>query len=42
VLEREGGLRSFHHPADGLLRFTQHTFTSSERPDHKLVLLIPA
>ena len=42
VLEREGGPRNFHHPADGLLRFTQHTFTPSERPDHKLVLLIPA
>jgi transcriptional regulator with XRE-family HTH domain len=42
VLEREGGLRSFHHPVDGLLRFTQHTFTPSERPDYKLVLLTPA
>jgi hypothetical protein len=27
---------------DGLLRFTQHTFTPSERPDYKLVLLTPA
>jgi len=42
VLEREGGLRSFHHPVDGLLRFTQHTFTPSERPDYKLVFLTPA
>jgi transcriptional regulator with XRE-family HTH domain len=42
VLEREGGPRSFHHPIDGLLRFTQHTFTPSEWPDHKLVLLMPA
>lgn len=42
VLEREGGPRSFHHPADGLLRFTQHTFTPSERPGYKLVLLTPA
>ena len=42
VLEREGGLRSFNHPQDGLLRFTQHTFLPSERPDHKLVMLIPA
>jgi transcriptional regulator with XRE-family HTH domain len=42
VLEREGGLRSFHHPADGLLRFTQHTFTPSERPGYKLVFLTPA
>ena len=42
VLDREGGLRSFNHPSEGPLRFTQHTFLPSERPDHKLVLLIPA
>lgn len=42
VLEREGGPRSFHHPTDGLLRFTQHTFTPSERPGYKLVLLTPS
>ena len=42
VLDREGGVRSFHHPRDGLLRFTQHTFSPSDRPDHKLVLLTPA
>ena len=41
VLEREGGPRSFHHPVDGLLRFNQHTFTPSERPGYKLVVLIP-
>ena len=39
VLDREGGLRSFHHPEDGLVRFTQHTFSPSERPDYKLVIL---
>jgi hypothetical protein len=42
VLEREGGARSFNHPDDGLLHFTQHTFSPSERPDHKLVILTPA
>lgn len=42
VLEREGGLRQFQHPEDGALRFVQHTFTPSERPDHKLVILTPA
>jgi transcriptional regulator with XRE-family HTH domain len=42
VLEREGGPRSFNHPTDGLLRFAQHTFTPSDRPGTKLVLLIPA
>jgi len=42
VLAREGGLRVFDHPADGRLAFDQHTFTPAERPDHKLVLLIPA
>ncbi len=42
VLEREGGARSFNHPKDGLLNFTQHTFIPSERPDHKLVILTPA
>jgi hypothetical protein len=42
VLDREGGVRSFHHPKTGLLHFTQHTFTPSERPDYKLVILTPA
>jgi hypothetical protein len=41
VLEREGGLRMFSHPRDGLLCFRQHTFSPSERPDHKLVVLRP-
>ena len=41
VLEREGGLRHFQHPEDGALRFLQHTFSPSERPDHKLVILTP-
>jgi transcriptional regulator with XRE-family HTH domain len=42
VREREGGVRSFHHPKDGLLQFIQHTFSPSDRPDHKLVILTPA
>jgi hypothetical protein len=42
VLDREGGVRSFHHPKKGPVRFTQHTFSPSERPDYKLVILTPA
>ncbi len=42
VLGREGGRRVFDHPADGRLAFEQHTFAPAERPDHKLVLLVPA
>lgn len=41
VSAREGGARSFIHPEDGLLQYTQHTFNASERPDHKLVVLLP-
>ena len=42
VLEREGGVRHFQHPDGGALSFLQHTFAPAERPDHKLVILIPA
>ena len=35
---REGGLRLFNHPDDGLVSFTQHTFAPAERPDYKLVI----
>ena len=42
VLDREGGLRMFAHPKHGMLRFQQHTFRPSDRPDHKLVMLMPA
>lgn len=42
VLDREGGLRVFSHPARGVLAYEQHTFRPSDRPDHKLVILIPA
>jgi transcriptional regulator with XRE-family HTH domain len=41
VQHREGGLRRFDHPQDGPLRFRQHTFNPSERPDYKLVVLVP-
>ena len=42
VLDREGGLRVFSHPVRGALAYEQHTFRPSDRPDHKLVILIPA
>lgn len=41
VSSREGGTRTFAHPEDGLIRFSQHTFSVAERPDHKLVTLVP-
>lgn len=41
VLAREGGLRAFHHPGDGPLRFEQHSFSPADRADHKLVVLTP-
>jgi transcriptional regulator with XRE-family HTH domain len=41
VLNREGGLRTFTHPDDGLLHYTQHTFSPSERSNYKLVILTP-
>ncbi|WP_084582089.1 helix-turn-helix transcriptional regulator [Sphingomonas azotifigens] len=41
VSAREGGIRTFVHPLDGPLSFSQHTFNAGERPDHKLVALMP-
>lgn len=41
VSAREGGLRLFKHPDDGLLRFTQHTLAEVERGDFRLVVLQP-
>jgi transcriptional regulator with XRE-family HTH domain len=38
----EGGLRIFNHPEEGRRHFIQHTFIPAERPDYKLVLLVPA
>jgi transcriptional regulator with XRE-family HTH domain len=42
VVAREGGARVFMHPSDGRLTFAQHTFSPAERPDYKLVALLPA
>lgn len=41
VLAREGGLRQFRHPQDGLLRFRQHSLSEVERGDFRLVVLEP-
>jgi transcriptional regulator with XRE-family HTH domain len=41
VLGREGGERTFDHPADGYLRFEQVTFDLSGHPDFKLTMLLP-
>jgi hypothetical protein len=41
VQHRAGGLRGFEHPENGRLFFAQHTFSPSERPDYKLVMLVP-
>ncbi len=40
VLGREGGARTFNHPAQGHLRYEQVTFNVANRPDLKLVMLI--
>ncbi len=41
VLAREGGLRSFDHPEDGPVSFTQITLVPATPPGHKLVMLLP-
>jgi transcriptional regulator with XRE-family HTH domain len=41
VLGREGGLRTFTHPHDGTLAFTQYSYAPADRPDTKLVVLVP-
>lgn len=41
VVEREGGLREFNHPSEGLLAYRQMTFRLAVRPDCKLVMLLP-
>lgn len=41
VMAREGGLRRFDHPKDGLVVFRQHSFSPAARPDYKLVMLTP-
>jgi len=42
VLGREGGMRSFDHPRDGLLRFDQVSFDLASQPGLKLTMLIPS
>ncbi|MBT2134679.1 helix-turn-helix domain-containing protein [Croceibacterium sp. LX-88] len=42
VMAREGGLRTFVQPKDGPLSYAQHTFSPAERPDFKLVVLMPS
>jgi transcriptional regulator with XRE-family HTH domain len=42
VVARQGGRRTFRHPEDGPLMFDQHTFSPADRPDYKVVLLIPS
>ena len=41
VLGREGGLRQFNHPRQGLLAYEQVSFALAGRPDFKLVMLMP-
>jgi transcriptional regulator with XRE-family HTH domain len=42
VRDRTGGLRRFVHPEDGPVAYVQHGFSPADRPDCKLVLLVPA
>ena len=41
VLGREGGARTFDHPRDGFMRFTQVTFRLASEPELKLTILVP-
>ena len=41
VAGREGGLRAFDHPQDGPIAYEQYTFNPADRPDYKLVVLMP-
>ncbi|RIA37949.1 helix-turn-helix protein [Hephaestia caeni] len=41
VMAREGGERTFLHPEEGLISYTQHTFSPAERPEYKVVALMP-
>jgi len=40
VLGREGGLRQFNHPKDGLLVYEQIGFALAGRPEFTLVMLL--
>jgi transcriptional regulator with XRE-family HTH domain len=41
VLTREGGIRMFNHPQDGVLQYEQITLVPAGHPDLKLVMLLP-
>ena len=41
VIGREGGERTFNHPADGFLRYEQVTFELAGQRDLKLTMLVP-
>ena len=41
VLARDGGIRVFDHPQDGMLRFEQVTLMPAGSPDAKFVMLLP-
>ncbi|MBY8827090.1 helix-turn-helix transcriptional regulator [Hephaestia mangrovi] len=41
VTAREGGVRTFAHPVLGAISYRQHSFAPAERPDYKLVVLLP-
>ncbi len=41
VLEREGGVRRFHHPLEGMLALEQVSFQLAGHPDLKLTMLVP-
>lgn len=40
VQGREGGERTFNHPADGFLRYEQVTFDLASKPGMKLTVLV--
>ncbi|HST76566.1 MAG TPA: hypothetical protein VLJ20_14415, partial [Acetobacteraceae bacterium] len=40
ILGREGGERTFQHPADGFLRYEQVTFNLASQPGLKLTILV--
>ncbi len=42
VVEREGGVRTFNHPTDGLVTYQQVTFDLAAQPDLKLTMLVAA
>ena len=42
VRPRAGGLRVFNQSGGGQLHFAQHTFSPSDSPEYKLVMLVPS